>query len=367
LSRTVSLIAAGLAIGFLALLLAAGGNPPNMGVCVACFLRDTAGALRLHAAAPVQYLRPEIPGFVLGAFGAALATREFKPSAGSAPFLRLVLGFFMMAGCLVFLGCPLRMALRIAGGDFNALVGLCGFAIGVGLGVFFLRRNFALSPRTPQTGGEGLGFPLFALALLTLFFFRNELFAASAQGPGSLRAPAWLALAGGLAIGAIVERTRFCFIGMISHIFLFRQFSMLFGVAALTLAVFAGNLAQDQVRFGFEGQPIAHADALWNFLGMTLVGLCGALLGGCPLRQVVGAGQGNSDAAMTVIGMLLGAAAAHDFALASSAAGPTAGGKNIVVVGLIVALAVGLIHSAGSRRPATLPSSGADSSFDPRP
>jgi YedE family putative selenium metabolism protein len=345
MSKTALFTASGVAIGVLALLLAASGNPPNMGVCVACFLRDTAGALKLHGAAPVQYLRPEILGFVLGACGAALAAREFNSSAGSSPVLRLVLGFFMMAGCLVFLGCPLRMTLRIAGGDLNAVVGLFGFAAGIGIGICFLRRNFALPPRQTQPGSEGVWFPLLALMLLALFFFENDLFAASAQGPGSQRAPVWLALAGGLAIGAIVQRTRFCFIGMISHIFLFRQFSMFLGVVALTLAVFAGNLALDQVKLGFDGQPIAHADALWNFLGMALTGLCGAFLGGCPLRQVVGAGQGNSDAAMTVIGMLLGAAAAHNFALASSAAGPTAGGKSVVAVGLVFAVAVGLLHS----------------------
>ncbi|MDR2788140.1 MAG: YedE-related selenium metabolism membrane protein [Candidatus Accumulibacter sp.] len=355
MSRTVLLVAAGVTIGMLALLLAMNGNPPNMGVCVACFLRDTAGALNLHNAAPVQYLRPEIPGFVLGAFGAALVTREFDPSAGSSPLLRFTLGFFMMLGCLVFLGCPLRMALRIAGGDLNAVIGLSGFATGVGIGAFFLRGNFALPPRKPQTRGEGVCFPLLVLALLALFLFRNEIFAASPQGPGSQRAPVWLALTGGLLIGAIVQRTRFCFVGMISHIFLFRRFSMFLGVGALTLVVFAGNLALDQVRVGFTGQPVAHDDALWNFLGMALTGLCGAFLGGCPLRQVVGAGQGNSDAAVTVIGMLLGAAVAHNFALASSVAGPTAGGKGMVIVGLIVALIVGFAYSAGRREAACPP------------
>jgi YedE family putative selenium metabolism protein len=343
------LIVSGIVLGALALILAANGNPPSMGVCVACFLRDTAGALKLHNAAPVQYLRPEIPGFVLGAFAAALAAREFNPSSGSSPFLRLILGFFMMAGCLVFLGCPLRMVLRIAGGDLNAVVGLFGFAAGIGVGVLFLRGNFALPPRNPQPGSEGVWFPLFAFALLTMLFFKSDLFAASAQGPGSQHAPVWLSLAGGLVIGAIVQRTRFCFIGMISHVFLFRRFSMLLGVAALTLAVFLGNLALGQVKVGFDGQPIAHGDALWNFLGMMLTGLCGAFLGGCPLRQVVGAGQGNSDAAMTVIGMLLGAAAAHNFALASSAAGPTAGGRHVVIAGLIFALAVGWLYSRPPR------------------
>jgi YedE family putative selenium metabolism protein len=148
-----------------------------------------------------------------------------------------------------------------------------------------------------------------------------------------------------LAVGAIVQRTRFCFVGMISHVFLFRQFSMLLGVAALTVVVFAGNAWLGRIDFGFDGQPIAHNDALWNFLGMMLAGLCGAFLGGCPLRQLVAAGQGNTDAAMTVTGMLLGAAAAHNFALASSAAGPTPGGKSIVIAGVAFAIIVGLLHS----------------------
>jgi len=38
------------------------GNPGNMGICVACFERDIAGAVGLHRAAVVQYMRPEIIG-----------------------------------------------------------------------------------------------------------------------------------------------------------------------------------------------------------------------------------------------------------------------------------------------------------------
>jgi YedE family putative selenium metabolism protein len=345
MSKTITLAASGIVIGLLALVLAANGNPPNMGVCIACFLRDTAGALKLHAAPPVQYLRPEILGLVLGAFAASLLGRQFRPTAGSAPFLRLALGFFMMIGCLMFLGCPLRMVLRIAGGDLNAVAGLAGFIAGIGVGVLFLRKDFSLPPRAPQPGNEGLWFPLLALALLLLFFFGDSLFAASQQGPASRHAPVWLSLVAGLAIGAVVQRTRFCFIGTFSHVFLFRQFSMLLGVVALTTTVFIGNAALGQLNFGFNGQPIAHQDALWNFLGMALTGLCGVFLSGCPLRQVVGAGQGDSDAAMTVIGMLLGAAVAHNFALASGAAGPTPGGKSAVIAGLIFAVVAGALYT----------------------
>jgi len=46
-----------------------------MGICVACFYRDITGGLGLHRASVVQYLRPEIMGFVLGAFISAYPSR----------------------------------------------------------------------------------------------------------------------------------------------------------------------------------------------------------------------------------------------------------------------------------------------------
>ena len=92
------IILAGAAIGLLAPILQLAGNPPNMGICVACFERDIAGAIGLHRAAVVQYIRPEIIGFVLGASIAALLFREFRARAGSAPMVRFVLGVFAMIG-----------------------------------------------------------------------------------------------------------------------------------------------------------------------------------------------------------------------------------------------------------------------------
>ena len=69
--KTWKLAVSGAVIGLLVMLLAIYGNPANMAICVACFIRDTAGALKLHTAAPVQYFRPEIVGIVLGALIAA--------------------------------------------------------------------------------------------------------------------------------------------------------------------------------------------------------------------------------------------------------------------------------------------------------
>ena len=83
-NNTWKLAIAGAIVGVLAALLAFFGNPANMAICVACFIRDTAGALSLHSAAPVQYFRPEIVGFVVGAFLISLITKEYKATAGSA-------------------------------------------------------------------------------------------------------------------------------------------------------------------------------------------------------------------------------------------------------------------------------------------
>lgn len=183
-----------------------------MGFCIACFLRDTTGALGFHSAAAVQYIRPEIVGLVLGSCILALATREFKPRGGSAPVTRFVIGMFVMIGCLMFLGCPFRMILG---------------------------------------------------------FFHP----------------------------------------------------------------------------GFVGQPIAHTDGLWNALGMALAGFGCVLLGGCPLRQLVLAGEGNTDSAITIFGLMAGAAVAHNFGLASSGEGPTANGKIAVVIGFVVLIVIATVNS----------------------
>lgn len=350
MSRTIWLILSGMVIGLIALTLAWYGNPPNMGVCVACFVRDISGGLKLQDTATVQYMRPEIFGFIIGACATAFLFKEFTSTSGSAPFIRFTLGFFMMLGCLVFLGCPLRMMLRIGAGDLNAVVGLAGLIVGIGIGSFYLGKGFSLPAGREQNRLEGLLFPIVSLLVFLLFLWQSDLFASSTKGPGASHAPIWLSLIAGLLVGAIVQRTRFCFIGMFKHIFLTRNYSMLLAVLALTAVVLVGNLALGQFRLGFENQPIAHSDGVWNFLSMTLVGLCGVLITGCPLRQLISAGQGSGDAAISALGMLLGAAVAHNFALASSPAGTTSGGKVMVIIGILFALTVAAVYSYRAKK-----------------
>ena len=145
-SRT-GMAVAGAAIGVMAGLLQQFGNPPNMGLCMVCFSRDVAGAIGLHRADVVQYLRPEIMGAVFGALIAAVAGKEWRPRAGSAPVVRFLLGVFAVIGALAFLGCPWRAMMRLAGGDWNALTGLGGLVVGVGV-VAYLAPS---APALPDT------------------------------------------------------------------------------------------------------------------------------------------------------------------------------------------------------------------------
>ncbi len=349
----VQIICAGLIIGVISALLVLFGNPANMGFCIACFLRDTAGAMGLHAAAAVQYARPEIAGLVLGSFLIAFCRRELVSTGGSAPLTRFVIGFFVMIGCLMFLGCPFRMILRLAGGDWNALFGIVGFVCGILAGVFFLNRGYSLGRtyRLPVLEGRlFVGMQAVVLLLLTAAPFLLR-FTEAAAGPGAKHAAVWISLAAGLIVGALAQRTRMCMVGGIRDLALFRESKLLFGFVAVFVSACLCNLVLSActsgVYFmpGLAGQPVAHTDGLWNLLGMLLTGFGCVLLGGCPLRQLVLAGEGNSDSAVTVIGLMAGAAFAHNFGLASGAEGPTVHGKVAVLTGIAVVAAIACLYT----------------------
>ena len=206
-------IGAGIVIGVVAFVLTLMGNPANMGFCIACFLRDTAGALKLHSAAVVQYARPEIIGIVLGAFAISLLRKDFKPTGGSAPVTRFLLGMIVMIGALVFLGCPLRMVLRIGGGDLNAIIALLGFIGGIAVGVVFLNLGFTLRRSYDLPKLEAAVAPASSAFLLIILIGVPSLLVFSETGPASMRAPIYAALIGGLIVGAIGQRTRACFVG----------------------------------------------------------------------------------------------------------------------------------------------------------
>ena len=342
--RNFWVILTGVVIGIAALALSALGNPGNMGFCIACFLRDTSGALKLHSAEAVQYVRPEIVGMILGAMIIAMLTKEFKPRGGSSPMTRFVIAIVVMVGALMFLGCPLRMMLRVGGGDLNALIGLVGFIAGIFVGTLWMRGGFTLKRAYAQSMTEGLVIPIVAAVIMALSVFLPALFAASESGPGSMHAPIAIALVVGLVVGGLCQRSRFCTVAASRDAMLFKDFSMLWGFVAVIATTIIGNVILGKFHLSFADQPVAHTDGLWNFLGMALVGWGSVLLGGCPLRQVILAGEGNSDAGITVTGFVVGAAICHNFGLASSGKGPTVNGMIAVVVGFVLLMLIGLFN-----------------------
>jgi YedE family putative selenium metabolism protein len=343
------IIGVGAVIGVLAAVLQKLGNPGNMGICVACFERDIAGALGLHRAAVVQYMRPEIIGFVLGSMIAAYIFKEFRPRLGSAPIVRFVLGVFAMIGALVFLGCPWRAVLRLAGGDGNAILGLLGLTGGIWVGTLFLKNGYNLGRTQATHTAAGWILPLIMLGFLALALLfqqaageaQSGVLFYSLKGPGAMHAPLVVALIAGLAIGFLAQRSRFCTMGAIRDAVLFGQTHLLSGFISLLVFAFLTNLLVGQFRPGFADQPVAHTMHIWNFAGMALAGLAFALAGGCPGRQLFLSGEGDGDAAVFVLGMIVGAGFAHNFGLASSPAGVGPYGIPAVVIGLLVCLFIG--------------------------
>lgn len=347
-----TLALSGAVLGLIAALLAYMGNPKNMAMCIACFIRDSAGAMKLHTAAVVQYMRPEIVGIVCGAFLISVITKEYRSTAGSSPMIRFLLGVIMMIGSLVFLGCPLRMIIRMSAGDLNAYVGFVGFAFGVFTGTTALRRGFSLGRSYATNKASGYVLPA-VLVFLLILSVTTSLFAFSESGPGSMHAPLLISLIGGLAFGAIAQKCRTCFAGSIRDVILMKNFDLITIIGGFFVVMLIFNLATGGFKLSFTGQPVAHAQHIWNFLGLYAVGFAAVLAGGCPLRQLVLAGQGSTDSAVTFLGLLVGAACCHNFGLAGAAAaaatdtapavagGPGVNGQAALIICIIVLFIIG--------------------------
>jgi YedE family putative selenium metabolism protein len=241
----------------------------------------------------------------------------------------------------------------------NAILAMLGFVAGIFAGVLFLKAGFNLGRAEKQRAVNALIFPAVMVVLLICLVaavkFNTEspqtspIFF-SATGPGSMVAPIALSLIAGLLVGFISQRGRLCLMGGTRDMMLIGSSHLLKGFIAIFVVALAGNLiatygfGKELFKVGFEGQPVAHDWHVWNFLGMSLVGLGSVLVGGCPLRQLVLAGRGNSDSAITVTGMIVGAGVAHNFAAAASPAGVGTWGIVAVFVGLATCVIIGFMN-----------------------
>ncbi len=319
------------------------GNPANSGICVSCFMENVAGALQLHSDIRMSYIRPELVGFLLGSFLFAAKTGRFRVRGGSSPVIRFIMGFFIIVGCAVFMGCPIKMILRLGAGDLTAIAATLGLAFGIWIGVRYIKRGFVLDREKELHRMNGFVLPLFALLLLIFLLLDPAFIKTGEKGPAALHAPLPISLGIGLAIGAFAQRSGLCITGGIRNFFLARERTLLNGVITAFLLAIGLSLLLGQFRWGMNGQPASHLSHGWTFFAMTLVGLGSVLIDGCPFRQLIKAGEGDVDAGITTLGMLVGGALTYAWLLRSTSAGPTYEGKIAVLIGLIFALTVAVV------------------------
>jgi len=326
------------------------GNPTNSGLCVSCFLENVAGSLQLHDDIRMSYIRPELLGFILGSFFIALQSRRFRVTGGSSPIVRFLLGFFILVGCAVFIGCPIKMILRLAAGDLTAIAATAGLIFGVWLGSRYIRAGFSLDrvKELPQLNGYII--PFFAFLLLLFLFLKPSFIMIGDKGPAAMRAPIYISLLLGLAIGVFAQKSGLCITGGIRNFCLFRERTLLNGVITVFVSALILSLVMGQFNLGINAQPSSHVSHGWTFLAMVLVGLASTLIDGCPFRQLIKAGQGDVDAGITILGMTAGAALVISWALRSTSAGPTFEGKITVLAGLIFSLIIVMAYR--KRKPA---------------
>lgn len=335
-----TVLSAGLLLGVLGVLLSVWGNPENSGICVSCFLENSAGSLGLHDNPRMQYLRPELIGFVLGAALSSAAFREFRSRGGSAPLPRLFSGIFLMVGCAVFIGCPIKLFLRFTAGDLTAASGVAGLIGGVWIGLKGLAGGVNLGRPDRQRGGSGFWVPAFFALLLGFLILRPGFLVFSTRGSAAEAAPPLLALGAGLVLGGLAQRSRFCITGSVRDTLLMgRRSHLLWGLLTFISVAVVANIATGRFHPGLYGQPGAHLEYLWSFLGMGLVGWISVLIGGCPFRQLIKAGEGDADAGLVVVGMLIGGGLVQSLGIAATAAGVPLYGKTAVILGFIFILA----------------------------
>ena len=163
----------------------------------------------------------------------------------------------------------------------------------------FLKNGYNLGRSQVSYAGAGWMLPLVMLGLLALMFIypqvpgedKSGVLFYSLKGPGAMHASLMISLVVGLGIGFLAQRSRFCTMGALRDLILFGQTHLLSGFLSLLICAWAANLVLGQFHIGFAGQPVAHTQHVWNFLGMALAGLAFALAGGCPGRQLFLAGE----------------------------------------------------------------------------
>jgi YedE family putative selenium metabolism protein len=184
--------------------------------------------------------------------------------------------------------------------------------------------------------------PVSAVLLLILLLFNPWFIKTGQKGPAAWHAPLSVSLLIGLVIGGFAQRSGLCVTGAVRNFCLARERTLLNGLLTAFFVAVIFSVLLDQFNLGMNAQPASHLSHGWTFLAMTLVGLASILIDGCPFRQLIKAGEGDVDACIVSLGMLLGGALAFTWLLRSTSAGPTFQGKIVVLVGLVFSIVVAM-------------------------
>lgn len=330
--------------GLFGVLLAVWGNPDNSGICVSCFVENLSGALGLHENKRMQYLRPELIGFMLGSVVSSRLLGEFRSRSGRAALPRFLSGIFLIVGCAVFIGCPIKLFLRLTAGDLTAVVGLAGLVVGAWFGIRGHAAGLNFGKSEAEPGGSGLWLPAIFVLLLMFVLLQPGFVRVSVTGSAAQHAPVLVSLAVGLALGFLAQRSRFCITASIRDLLLMgARAPLAWGLLVFVVVAVVASAVTGGFNFGYYGQPGSHHEVLWSFLGMVLVGWLSVIIGGCPFRQLIKAGEGDGDAALVVLGMLVGGGLVQSWGIAASAAGVSPYGKVAVLIGFIFILLITLL------------------------
>ncbi|MGA1870005.1 MAG: YedE family putative selenium transporter [bacterium] len=336
-------IVTGTLLGVVGVILVCLGNPINSGFCVSCFMEHIAGALHLHSIERMSYLRPEILGFILGSFLCAYLTGTFKPKSGiSLPLVRLLMGIYIMIGAGLFIGCPIKAAFRLGAGDLTAIAGILGFIAGVWVGLGFIKNRFTLERKREAHPIDAFLLPLLIIFLILAYGIKAHFLITGTYGPAAMHAPFLIALIVSVGIGFSAQRSTFCMMAGVRNFLMSKDTLLLSGILSLLVSSLVMCLALGYFKLGMFGQPGSHLAHGWSFGGMFLVGALSTFANGCPFRQLIMAGEGNIDAGITVIGMLIGAGIVHNWLLRSTLAGPTFQGEIALLTGIIFILILGI-------------------------
>jgi len=320
-------VVAGAIVGLTGVMLSFWGNPPNSGICVSCFMENIAGALGLHDNIRMQYIRPEIIGFILGSFFISILKKEFRATSHGSPLLRFFVGILLII--------------------------MIGLITGVYIGIKFIDGGFSIGKPIQIPMINAIFIPALMILFLIVLIWEPSFISLSTKGAGAEHAPFFLSLFAGLVIGALAQRTGFCITGGIARLFLWgpkelkgcpKTSGLLIGVVSFFLVALFASLLTGQFLLGLHGQPSSNESYGWSFLGMLMVGFGSVLIRGCPFRQVVLAGQGDLDAGAAVLGMLVGGALVQNWRLGGNAVGTPYEGQLAVLLGTCVLFVIGIMY-----------------------